>query len=74
MYLGWFDDNGKKTAHEKIGEAIAAYRERFRTEPNIVLVNEIDRTVEIKGVKVRSEGYIRRNNFWVGFEDVLRAN
>lgn len=67
MYLGWFDDNPKKSASLKIEEAIAAYVERFGTRPNVVLVNEDDR-VDRAGVLVRSEGYIRRNNFWVGWE------
>lgn len=67
MYLGWFDDNGKKATTEKIGEAIKAYRERFRTEPNVILVNEADR-VSLETITVRTESYIRRNNFWVGLE------
>jgi uncharacterized membrane protein YhaH (DUF805 family) len=37
----------------------------------VVLVNEADRA-DIKGVLVRSEGYIRRNNFWVGWEDAIK--
>ena len=72
MYLGWFDDNPKKTAAIKIEEAIHAYVDRFKVRPNVVLVNEADRA-EIKGVLVRSEGYIRRNNFWVGWEDAPRV-
>ncbi len=68
MYLWWFDDNPKKTAASKIEEAVAAYCERSHTRPNVVLVNEADRA-EIGGVTVRSESYIRRNNFWVGWED-----
>lgn len=72
MYLGWFDDNPKKSASLKIEEAIHAYTDRFKTRPNVVLVNEADRA-EINGVLVRSEGYIRRNNFWVGWEDATRV-
>lgn len=68
MYLGWFDDNPKKTTALKIAEAIDAYVDRFKTRPNIVLVNEAD-SADIQGVRVRAEGYIRRNNFWVGWED-----
>lgn len=71
MYLGWFDDNPKKSAALKIAEAIDAYVDRFKTRPNVVLVNEADRA-EIKGVLIRAEGYIRRNNFWVGWEDVAK--
>lgn len=67
MYLGWFDDNSKKPTETKIAEAIQAYVDRYHTSPNVVLVNEAER-VEVAGVAVRSESYIRRNNFWVGFE------
>ena len=72
MYLFWYDDSTKKTTALKIQEAIAAYTNRFKSRPNVVLVNEADRA-EIKGVQVRSEGYIRRNNFWVGWEDMASA-
>jgi hypothetical protein len=80
MYLGWFDDNPKKAAAIKIQEAIYAYTERFKTQPNVVLVNEDDVSPDvgtgsagIKGVAVRSASFIRRNNFWVGWEDTPRA-
>lgn len=68
VYLGWFDDNPKKAASVKIAEAIDAYVDRFKTRPNVVLVNEVD-VAEINGVTIRAEGYIRRNNFWVGIEE-----
>jgi hypothetical protein len=70
MYLGWYDDNGKKTTAEKIAEACAAYVTRFGTRPNIVLVNEAER-VEVEGLTIRVEKYIRRNNFWIGYEWAL---
>lgn len=72
MYLYWYDDNAKKATTLKIEEAIAAYMARFKSRPNVVLVNEADRA-DIKGVQIRSEGYIRRNNFWVGWEDIAKA-
>lgn len=68
MFLGWFDDSPKKSAAAKIEEAIAAYVERFKVRPTLVLVNEADRAVEVKGVTVRIPGYIRVNNFWLGRE------
>ncbi len=71
MYLGWFDDNPKKTTALKIQEAIFAYTERFKTQPNVVLVNEAD-CAEVNGIAVRSAVFIRRNNFWVGWEDIPR--
>lgn len=66
-YLGWFDDNPKKATVAKIAEAIQAYVDRYKTAPNVVLVNEAER-VDVEGVTVRVERYIRRSNFWVGFE------
>jgi hypothetical protein len=71
VYLLWYDDNVKKAAKLKIEEAIDAYTDRFKSRPNVVLVNEADCT-EIQGMLVRSEGYIRRNNFWVGWEDAVK--
>jgi hypothetical protein len=68
MYLGWFDDNPKKPAQAKIAEACAAYLARFGVRANIVLVNAAD-LVEVAGVAVRTVGYIRVNNFWIGRED-----
>lgn len=68
MYLGWFDDNPKKAATDKAWEAVAAYRAKFQHSPTVILVNEADRDIQIGGIVVRVEGYIRRNNFWVGFE------
>ena len=72
MYLLWYDDSARKAAQLKIEEAIRAYTDRFKTKPNVVLVNEADRA-EIKGILVRSEGFIRRNNFWVGWEDAAKS-
>jgi hypothetical protein len=72
VYLLWYDDSARKATQLKIEEAISAYTDRFKSRPNVVLVNEADRA-DIKGVLVRSEGYIRRNNFWVGWEDAAKA-
>ncbi len=68
MYLGWYDDNTKKDATAKAQEAIAAYRARFESEPNVLLVNEADRLIEVKGVAVRVANYVQKNNYHVGFE------
>ena len=68
MFLGWFDDNAKKTTADKIAEAMAAYVARFRTQPSVVLVNEAER-IDVPGVTVRSEAYIRKNNYWVGIAE-----
>lgn len=64
----WFDDSAKKAATIKIEEAIEAYIRHFKARPNVVLVNEQDRA-DIPGIQVRAENYVRRDNFWVGWED-----
>jgi hypothetical protein len=69
MYLGWFDDNPKKSSETKIDEAIAAYVDRFKHRPSVVLVSESDRNIVIKGIATQYESYIRRNNFWVGIAE-----
>lgn len=73
MYLCWMDDNPKKATGDKISEAIAAYVQRFGTRPNIVLVSRDEGVAERADIQVRTEGYIRRNNFWVGWEDVFHS-
>lgn len=64
-YLLWHDDTRKPTPI-KIAEAMLAYRARFGVDPNVVLVNQAD-LCDLPGVRV--EGYVRRNNFWVGREE-----
>jgi hypothetical protein len=64
----WYDDNPKKAVAMRIAEAIQAYVDRFHSRPNVVLMNEAER-IEVKGVTTRSEGYIRKNNYWVGRSD-----
>lgn len=68
MFLMWYDDNPKKPTQQKIAEAVARYQERFQSAPNTVLTNEAER-IAVDGMVVRSAGYIRRSNFWVGWED-----
>ena len=65
-YLGWFDDNPKRPTAQKIDDAIAAYVERFKTRPSVVLVNAAELVARADGITVRAETYIRRNNYWVG--------
>lgn len=67
-YFVWYDESLKKTAADKIQEAIAAYVVRFAAEPNLVLVNSHDQT-EVRGVLVRSEPMIQRNTFWLGLPE-----
>lgn len=69
-FLMWYDDNPKIPIIRKIDDAIAAYTHRFRgVTPNLVLVNE-EEVVEYGGVEVRGVTTVRRNNFWVGLEEI----
>jgi hypothetical protein len=68
MYMMWYDDSAKKAVGAKIEEAVEAYMRHFKTRPNVVLVNEAD-LEKVSGVLVRSAAYVRRNNFWVGWEE-----
>jgi hypothetical protein len=70
LFLMWFDDSAKKTTEAKIAEAIAAYTDKFRSAPNVVLVNEGE-MASVPGVLIRPERYIRKSNFWIGYEGVL---
>jgi hypothetical protein len=72
MYMMWFDDSAKKTPALKIEEAVAAYIRHFKSQPNVVLVNEADVQL-VQGVRVRSASYVRQHNFWVGWEDPAAA-
>ena len=67
QFFVWFDDSTKLPAVEKIQAAVAAYVERFKTRPNLVLVNAIDQT-EMRDVTVRSTLTVQPNTFWVGHE------
>jgi tRNA(Arg) A34 adenosine deaminase TadA len=64
-YLGWFDDNPKKSAAQKIVEALAAYEARYGVPAGRVLVNEQDRAVVVEGVEIVVASYMRVNNFGV---------
>jgi hypothetical protein len=68
VFLVWYDDTPKKPVVDKIQEAITAYIERFKTCPDLVLVNAIDH-MEMTEVLVRSERTVQPNTFWVGRED-----
>lgn len=70
QFLMWYDDNPKIPTHEKIEEALEAFvkSKRWRERPNLVLVNEAD-VVDYEDITVRPVPHIRRNTFWVGYED-----
>jgi len=68
LFLVWYDDNMKTPVVDKIQAAIAAYVERFKLRPSLVLVNVIDH-MELADVLVRHERTVQPNTFWVGREE-----
>jgi len=65
-YLGWFDDNPKKPAEQKIDEAVDRYVLRFGRRPNLCLVNQAD-CVSHRAVEVQPAGHVHRHHFLVGY-------
>jgi hypothetical protein len=72
MYLLWFDDTNRKTTPMKVLEAVAAYERHFKRRPNLVLMHESEQ-VPIDGMTTRVETFVRRNNFWIGHEELDKA-
>ena len=68
LFFVWYDDSPKKLTSEKIQEAIAAYVERFRIRPTLLLLNVADH-LERTDLTVRSERTVQPNTFWLGRED-----
>jgi hypothetical protein len=68
LFFVWFDDSPKKLTGDKLQEAIAAYVERFRKRPTLVLINAADQ-LERTDMTVRSERTVQPNTFWLGHEE-----
>lgn len=69
MYLAWFDADKKKPVAQKIAEAVARYREKFKEEPLICLVNP-ENVVPVAGLDVRPVAPLGKHDIWVGKDDV----
>ncbi|HEY0071861.1 MAG TPA: hypothetical protein VGE04_18020 [Chloroflexia bacterium] len=70
MFLGWFDDTPKKSAAEKLDEAVERYLAKFGEKPDLCLVNQKDATTHA-GMEVKVVEYVRPNHFWVGKASAL---
>lgn len=68
MFLGWYDDTPKKSAEQKIEEAIERFVSKFGEQPDVCLVNAAN-MVGIEGIEVKTASYVRPNHFWVGKEE-----
>jgi hypothetical protein len=69
FYLMWYDDDRRKPVLHKIKEAMAAYEQRFRQQPNIVLINEREHVEASLNVQLRPLPFIQPSHFYVGYED-----
>jgi hypothetical protein len=65
MYLGWFDDDRKKTTHAKIEEAFERYVSKFGDAPTHCLCNAAD-AIDYDGLEIKVVQYVPRNHFWIG--------
>lgn len=68
MYLGWYDDTPKKSAEEKIEEAVQRFIAKFGERPTVCLVSP-GSAVGFDGLEVKTAAYVRPNHFWVGREE-----
>ncbi|GEM_PF-1215359 len=68
IYLGWYDDTAKKSAAEKIEEAIERYEFKYGVRPNICLVSERE-MVEHPQITVRPAAHLRPNYFYLGYDE-----
>lgn len=70
LFLIWYDDSSKTPVVDKIQAAMVAYVARFKMDPNLVLVNTVDRT-EMADMLVRCERTVPPNTFWIGREEAI---
>jgi hypothetical protein len=72
LFFVWYDDSPKKLTLDKLQDAIAAYVERFKVAPSLVLVNAAD-MLEVASMVVRSERTVQPNTFWLAYDDGIDA-
>jgi hypothetical protein len=68
IFLAWFDASKTKSPPTKIAEAVERYRQKFKQEPTVCLVNPADACATTL-VEVRPSKTIGRGCFWVGRDD-----
>lgn len=75
LYLGWLDDDGRKSVARKIEEAVARYATKFGRPATLCLVSQADYAEltgngngSVPGVEVRVSARCARSHFQVGAE------
>jgi hypothetical protein len=67
VFLGWYDPDARKSVEEKIREGCERYFAKYGEPAKTVLVSEgLD--IEIDGLEILHEGFIRPDHFWVGLD------
>jgi len=82
MHIGmlWFDDNPNLSLKKKIEKAVVYYREKYRHEPNLCLINpamiesgaskagptDLD---NMEGLTIRPYRPVLPGHLWIGIED-----
>lgn len=69
-YLGWYDDDSKKTPLAKIDEARERYAQRYGYWPNICLISSRE-PVEHPSIRTRPDPLLRLNNYYLGFDATI---
>jgi len=83
MHVGmlWFDNNPQLALKKKIEKAVSYYRQKYRREPNLCLINPTmigegkgaskaaEELNEISGLTVRPYRPVLPGNLWIGIED-----
>ncbi len=78
----WFDDNPNLSLERKIEKAVIYYREKYRHEPNLCLINPamIDSSTSkaeptvldnIEGLTIRPYRPVLPGHLWIGVEDKI---
>ena len=66
-YLGWQDVDKKRPFRRKLGDALAAYREKHGRPADIALLNPEDALlVGDVGITLLARSYVHRNVLYVG--------
>lgn len=69
----WYDDDAKRKLEDKVSRAVAYYRTKYGTQPNVCFVNPAvlangQATVTV-GVHVRPARTILPHHFWLGVSE-----
>ena len=78
MFLGWYDADKKYPIARKVTDAVGRYQDKFGNAPHTCLASVEDAAILAEDLTVRKlnitivgAGYVPRNTFYVGDEDIV---